>query len=87
MILKGPNFGGPMDQSFVDRCYILGGALIVDVLVLGLDSSSMMGWLGVVNRVVSTHLFFMGCFRGVGSVFISHFTAVFLEYFSPLRTS
>ena len=21
----GPNFGGPMDQSFVDRCYILGG--------------------------------------------------------------
>ena len=62
MVLKGLKFGGPMDQSFVDRCYILGGVVIVDVLVLRLDSSSMMGWLGVVNRVVSTHLFFMGCF-------------------------
>ena len=46
VVLKGPKFGGPMDQSFVDRCYVLGGAVIVDVLVLRLDSSSMMGWLG-----------------------------------------
>ena len=81
------SFGGPMDQSFVDRCYVPGGAVIVAVLVLRLDSSSIMGWLGVVNRVVFTHLFFMGCFGGAGSVFISCFTAVFLEYFSPLRTS
>ena len=58
VVLKGPNCGGPMDQSFVDRCYVLGGAMIVDALVLRLDSSSMMGWLGVMNRVVSTHLFF-----------------------------
>ena len=40
VVLKGPNFGGPMDQILVvpwtkvlvDRCYILGGAVIVAVL-------------------------------------------------------
>ena len=97
MVLKGLNFGGsidqsfggPMDQSFVDRCYILGGCT---------DSGCTCAQTGLIfnnglaggGQQGGLHLsLFYGLLWGGGLVqsLSLIFTVVFLEYFSPLRTS